>query len=136
MDRATMLIELYGYKKNPIDISIKKWEDIIDFLEKIEKKEIVVSPEAFKDILQHLERGTKNCALCELYSEFGCSSCPIKKLTGKSWCRATPYEKWLYTEISYRNIKELRQIAEEELKFLENVKRSFQKSKEGGDKIC
>jgi len=68
--------------------SLKKWQDIV----------------AGTDV----DRGWENCALCQRFSSWHCTTktsvsirgyaygelCPIAAVTGKSSCRGSPYEKW------------------------------------------
>ena len=70
---------------------------------------------------------TDNCSLCEIHwTTHGCPSCPIKKSTGKDYCKNTPYEKAnaLYREIfftEHKRLSQFRKAVQREIKFLERL---------------
>lgn len=50
-----------------------------------------------------LDRGADNCPLCTLYNpgfllsyfpNKACVGCPVRAVTGKSFCKGTPYTHW------------------------------------------
>lgn len=44
------------------------------------------------------DHGEDNCPLCKLFrkADVGCTRCPVKKATGKDWCKGSPYQRWLH----------------------------------------
>ena len=104
--------------ESAIDLSIEKWQDIVDALEKA------------VDIDQYdwtLELGASNCALCHQYTDDDdCCACPIYETTGKE-CEDTPYREWSDAE-GERDLIAMREAAKEELAFLRMVK---EKSEDG-----
>jgi len=52
------MIERLMKGEDPLDLSIEKWEDIVEHLKKIS---------SFEEYDERLEKGQYNCALCELY---------------------------------------------------------------------
>jgi hypothetical protein len=71
MNREEMIKQLKA-GKNPLDVSIKKWHDI-------------VNKKTDDDGLSG-----DNCALCFIHKE-NCKACPIYKKTFKQQCKGTPY---------------------------------------------
>lgn len=57
--------------KAALEGSIKKWEQII--------------------LGEAVDKGTDNCPLCQLFFAKYCVGCPVRKRTGVSSCRLTPY---------------------------------------------
>lgn len=45
------------------------------------------------DRISKVALGSGACALCKLYIDAGCVSCPVFKQTGEAGCRRTPYSK-------------------------------------------
>ena len=43
---------------------------------------------------QELEKGARDCPLCELYIDQDCMFCPIPNKVGKRFCKGTPYIGW------------------------------------------
>lgn len=41
-----------------------------------------------------VDNGNENCHLCRNFQGQGCSGCPIKRETGRSGCKETPYDDW------------------------------------------
>lgn len=90
-------------------VSIKKWEKICDGT--------------------GADRGTSNCALCEMFWEFQyCNGCPVAE-KGYSGCQGTPYEEWYKKKSKggkswfpyfVENIEE-KLLAEAELSFLKSL---------------
>ena len=70
MNRQEML-ERLAKGEDPLELSIQKWQDIVDG--------------------KGQDEGDLNCALCEEYSPKDCEGCPIREKTGKSDCADTPY---------------------------------------------
>ena len=78
------VLELYRpfpklWRKKAFELSIEKWEAIVNHLEESNSKSID-------------SQGFETCALCELYFEFCCSGCPISENTGMEGCEGTPQE--------------------------------------------
>lgn len=89
--------------KQAFDISISKWEHIIERL----KEESPV-----------LTGGPTTCGLCVLYYHYPeCDYCPIRIKTGKSGCENTPIDLW-------DNDRTL-ENAEAELAFLLSLKKEL-----------
>ena len=80
MNRKEMLIQLRIEKKDPLAISIGKWQDIVDG--------------------KGIDEKANNCALCEVYMShrrwFKCRGCPVCKYTNGCGCSKTPYIQFLY----------------------------------------
>ena len=67
------------WKKKALQLSIKKWEAIADYLEENKQVGTINS------------NGVVTCALCQLYiDKTRCGECPIKEDTGKDGCFGTP----------------------------------------------
>ena len=96
MNRTEMLEKL-KVGEDPLEISIKKWRDIVEGEGK--------------------DNGVKNCALCKVYE--GCCGCPVKSETGLKYCDGTPYEMYedMYDE-GLSTEEELEEAAMAELEFL------------------
>jgi len=112
MNRREMLRRLKN-GEDALDISISKWEDIIEYLES--SKRI-----SFRKI-NSLEGGIKNCALCEIHWENRCATCPIAKFTQKPYCRGTPYTGFSAVKTLLHKEK-LLEYAKDELSFLKKLK--------------
>jgi len=97
MDREEMLERLAG-GEDALEISIRKWEDIVAGKGKNE--------------------GASNCALCEKY---GCLICPVQKITHKSGCLGTPIE--LLEHVCHCTLKEKKALEIAELLFLKAVRK-------------
>jgi len=41
------------------------------------------------------DRGLHNCSLCVKYEGALCSSCPVYKAVGATYCKCTPYSLWI-----------------------------------------
>lgn len=93
-----------------IDITIQKWKDIADGT--------------------GFCSGILNCALCYVYFQESCTSCPISKFTGLKGCNNTPFRYWYahYMEEHFgmnddtRRCDVCKEIANREVVFLEQVK--------------
>jgi len=95
--------------------SIRKWEKIVSS-----------TPDG-------TDYGTRNCSLCLLfYLDSSCDDdCPIKKASGRNWCKNTPFADWVAHHIAshhkpYVNGKrvecpECLEIAKAELQFLKSL---------------
>jgi hypothetical protein len=57
-----------------LDLSIKKWEDILAGTES--------------------DEGSDNCALCYLFVREACIGCPVREYTGYKFCDESPYDEW------------------------------------------
>lgn len=57
-----------------LEESIKKWEEIAKGTGE--------------------DKGTDNCALCDLFWHEDCHGCPVMEKSGEIWCRNTPYQPW------------------------------------------
>ena len=83
------------------------------------------------------DRGTTDCALCQLYhvpkhSIEYCIGCPVYQHTGETWCRSTPYEQWSrivkggynassLNDLSGEKLNIAKEIAIDELNFLKMI---------------
>ena len=73
MNRQEMLA-LLAQGESPIDVSIKKWQDIVD---------------ACASSLPYQEMGADNCALCETTkAKWNCADCPYMMYYGHSCLNA------------------------------------------------
>jgi len=102
MNRTEMLQRL-EQGECPLEISIDKWQDIVDG--------------------EGGEEGPRNCALCETYKDVeksgnnmpnDCVECPVYKKTGEKYCVDTPYTEY---DNCYDEDEEA-EYAQEELDFL------------------
>jgi len=67
--------------------------------------------------------GYDYCALCKLYIDDECVTCPIYKFTGSFGCLNTPYNAAYDTADFYGlDSKEFKKEARKELRFLKKVK--------------
>ena len=111
MNREEMLSRLAA-GEDPLELSIKKWQDIREHLRKIH---------SFQEYDKALEQGSTNCALCEVFCFYGtCSICPVAKKTGPG-CTGTPYEAFKYAVLQ-QDLDAMRKAADEEIKFLESLR--------------
>lgn len=105
-------------KKEALELSIKKWKDIIN--------------------KNGNDEGPDNCALCQKYffkeGIKSCMGCPVEKRTKKLCCDGTPYEEWdehqdteHEDDSNERKIycKECGEIALKELKFLKSLRKDI-----------
>ena len=69
------------------------------------------------------DEGALNCALCQKYSNWYCSGCPVKKFTNCNGCRNTPYSRWdLYiNKVDEKSIL----TAQEEFEFLMKLRDTY-----------
>jgi hypothetical protein len=92
--------------------SIKKWE-------------LIVRGES-------VDKGIRNCPLCELFWKKDCKGCPVSDKTGDVYCNGSPYSRWEKCSDLLRNAEALnwecavggsksRRIAKAELKFLKSL---------------
>lgn len=66
---------------DPIDLSIKKWEFIVEAYE--------------NGIEGHIkDGGDRTCALCIEYFAYACKGCPVYEATGRMSCIGTPYRDY------------------------------------------
>ncbi len=93
MDRTEMLKRL-GKGEDPLELSIEKWQDIVDG-----KGE---------------NNGGVNCALCELHLFLDCKGCPIFLKTGLTSCGGTPYTWFIHPS---------KEAAIAELEFLKSLRK-------------
>ena len=103
--------------EDPLDLSIEKWKDIIDSLQKIQHA---------WEFNENLERGAENCALCEEFSEVrevfsDCRRCPVYKETGEHNCLNTPYYEFREA-LKEGNLSAMLYTAKRMLKLLEKIK--------------
>jgi len=73
--------------------------------------------------------GKINCPLCKKFYYNLCIDCPIKKYSKLSYCKGTPYEKWINHQKSYHDNNIFRvscdicnDIAKDEIEFLLMIK--------------
>jgi len=96
-------------EKDPLGLSIKKWQFIVDCLE---GGRLVVSG-----------GGIQTCSLCVVAGDT-CGPCLVYEKTGVTLCRGTPYLAWaeyLSKERKY-DIGRLLVLAKAELEFLKSLK--------------
>lgn len=95
-------------RENALDLSIAKWQAIVDYYVKHEQ-----------DSERRLLSEYDTCALCLLYTPpFSCLGCPVQARTGTFQCHNTPY--W-----DHRNAMTPAQAlraARRELAFLQSLK--------------
>ncbi len=89
--------------RSAFEKSLAKWSLILDGLEP--------------------DNGIDSCGLCDLFNKDDCSGCPIRKITGRSYCEGTPYT--LYMDSIQENGTDKINLAE--LNFLKAVKKAFLK---------
>jgi len=111
MNREEMLRRLRA-GEDPLDLSIKKWEDIVSCLSRVQ------SAGKFD---YALDVAGRNCALCEVYGSKGCEGCPVYERTGGVACVRTPYVAWLLAKMG-KSLQEMRVAAKCELEFLRSLK--------------
>ncbi len=77
MTRKEMMTRMNA-GEDPLEISIQKWQDIVDGT--------------------GTDEGIYNCALCYKYLQIenDCKRCPIYEKTGEKACRGTPYNEHPY----------------------------------------
>jgi len=110
MNREEMLKRLKA-GEDPLDLSIKKWKDVVDRLDRIHQ---------FEEFGEEPEAGRDNCALCETYRS--CHLCPVFEWTHKEGCVGTPYDEFRLAR-RVGDLKTMRVAAEQELKFLISLKK-------------
>jgi len=98
--------------ENPIDVSIRKWEDGKRYAER--------SNANFMIIESMLTR-PGNCALCFRYYDLDCEGCPVYKRTGYTECSDTPYVN-VCRAIRDRNKIILLEAIDDEIEFLKSLK--------------
>lgn len=114
------MIELIREGVSPLDITIKKWQDIVDG--------------------KGINYGIYNCALCYLFNEMpetehDCMLCPVYSVTEELYCKGTPYQEFnkhiracdecsdnFYAMEGKQYCIEALKIAKKELEFLKYVK--------------
>lgn len=102
MNRQEMLLRLKN-GEDPLELSILKWQDIVDGTGK-----------NLHDL---------NCALCQTHKDRYCRGCVVKQRTGESWCEATPYYQYWHA-----NTKKTRhEAAEKEVEFLKSLRKETAK---------
>lgn len=123
-----------------------KCEGVNEKMTKIEAIKKAIN-EKWTNILNgSIDRGCNDCALCKLYyktvcletdrNQYNyyhcCGECPIRKKTGETNCRNTPYEEWADHHYKlrkknhnymYKQIRcsECKVIAQNELEFLKSL---------------
>jgi len=103
--------------KDPLELAIQKWVDIVAHLEQIY---------FFEQFDSELQQGCENCALCEKYyfcveGITFCAGCPVYKRTKREMCEATPFEDFLCAKRD-RNRDKMLECARRELAFLESLR--------------
>lgn len=106
MDHSEMIKQLQE-GADPLDLSIKKWEDILNNNSE--------------------DMGDMNCALC--YTNKNCYTCPIWKATKEKYCADTPYYEWLIHQktkhvhiLGRIKCATCRELAQKELDFLKSLR--------------
>jgi hypothetical protein len=69
--------------------SITKWTDII--------------------LGKDTDRGQENCTLCQVFSEYECSDCPIGEKTGQNYCGGSPHSEWYAHHVKMMEDQETRE---------------------------
>jgi len=124
MKREEMSVRL-ECGEDPLELSIQKWRDIVHHLEHIK---------SFDEYDDSLERGSLNCALCEVHSS--CLDCPIvtqakchtsNSADGRKYglCRHTPYYEFL-AAVARQDVDAMRATAKKELQFLNQLQTELQ----------
>ena len=98
MNRTEMLRRLKA-GEDPLELSIEKWQDIVDG--------------------KGRNNGSENCALCQMFS---CRVCPIKKKTGFA-CSGTPYFHFGHSHTKLDRLH----WAKKELEFLKSLRKKEEK---------
>ena len=91
--------------------SIVKWEKIVDGT--------------------GVDEGDRNCPLCTLFSDFGCSKCPVSLKVYDTVCGGTPYQNWtshqnykhngIYNESKHVECPDCKRLAKKEVDFLKSL---------------
>jgi len=104
MNRTEML-ERLERGEDPLELSIQKWEDIVNGVGE--------------------DEGRYNCALCYVYYDKDCKGCPVKERTGHDSCDGTPYRAWgrCRREHLMEKGNPCREIALQELDFLKSLRK-------------
>lgn len=77
-----------------------------------------------------VDKGTKNCPLCQLFYKDICTGCPVSEHTGYAWCEDTPYPEWTgitsLTILGSGSVRQVHspeqlQVAQNELDFLKSL---------------
>jgi len=110
--------------ENPIDVSIKKWEDALEFAESCK-----VHDYSFFGDIWYMVLFADNCALCYKYIDDGCRCCPIFLKTGKAACYGTPFIEVKHA-IKEQDADRLINGIKDEIKFLKSLK----EDEKNGDK--
>ena len=113
MRREEMLKRL-GAGEDPLELSIEKWYDIREHLQRIN---------SFEEYDDTLERGSLNCALCIFFRS--CLECPVVTKNGKRLeyvrCKGTPYSAFRIA-VSCQDLDAMRKAADKEIEFLESLR--------------
>ncbi len=90
-----------------LEESIKHWEENVQAAKK--GRDVSIDP--------------YDCALCKMfmlaYADRGCTSCPVYKKTGESYCHGTPYYEVMPSCLS---IDSLASACQAELDFLKSLR--------------
>jgi len=122
LDRREMLKRLYGKGEDPLELSIRKWEDIYDAIKRCRKY--------IPETIGKLEDGIHNCALCEIAFDSGCGSCPVAQSTKSRSCIGTPY--WAFTNaLRKSDLYGLKRAARAEIEFLKSLRFLWKEIREG-----
>ena len=106
MNRQEMLDRL-AKGESPIDVSIKKWQDIVDIH--------IENPDKFVFI----DFGSGNCALCETSNEkLNCGDCPYLIFYGTD-CMQNAFDRYAHA----KTIPEAIKAAQDMVKELEAIKK-------------
>jgi len=69
--------------------------------------------------------GDTNCPLCQMFnnddSEWPCRGCPVKKITGATYCKGSPYVSFAKVKHHGSKNDEYREAAQAELDFLKSL---------------
>ena len=91
--------------KAALEASIKHWEDLTNI----------------KDI-KDARIGSRECALCSLFTEQYCVGCPVRRASGEPNCHRTPYEN-ACSEYHKNDLDKFLVEAKRELEFLISLRR-------------
>ena len=105
--RLTVDWPITGHEEDPLELSIQKWQVIVNAYDAGE-------PDYIRD------GGIYTCALCATYRHSGCDGCPVMEATGFDYCGGSPYAR--YVDAEYDCIA----AAKLELEFLKGLRNGLQ----------
>jgi len=69
-----------------LNLSIQKWEYIVWMYTEGPGKDLPIAV---------IDGGSRTCALCKMYIDEGCSTCPVMRETRMNTCKGTPYRPYV-----------------------------------------